>query len=379
MEQVPSALTPGPETLAFTIRVRGRQCVKTELAIDGTRFLINGRPTHEGVEWRGTSVEGLLLNSRMIQGVFDDANPVTRELWRYPDTGVWDPDRNTGEFCAALPEYRRHGLLAVTVGLQGGGSVYTRDVYESYECSAYEPDGTFRLPFFDRLLRVLGAADECGMVVIVNMFYVKHARRIDPAKVSGVVERTADWLLGTGFRNIIIDLANEAADWWKQTTFAPANIHKLIEAAQSVTRDGRRLIVGSSSAGGEELPHGRWLEVEDVSMPHGNGHDPDTLARKVRDLRADDIFKKRPRPVLINEDGIFVDNLDAAVAEGASWGFYCQGYGSAYRDRMDWTGRPREDRYEDLSGFQTLPVNWSINTPVKRAFFDRVREITRGT
>jgi len=353
--------------------------MKTELAVDGTRFLINGRPTYEGVSWRGSPVAGLLLNSRMIQGVFDDENPATRDLWRYPDTGVWDPDRNTNDLCAALPEYRRHGLLAVTVGLQGGGSVYTPEVYETYECSAYEPGGDFRMPYFDRLLRVLRAADDCGMVVIVNMFYVKHARRIDPAKVSGIVERTAEWLLGTGLRNIIVDVANEAADWWKQPTFAPANIHRLIEAAQSVTRDGRRLIVGSSSGGGKHRPTGRWFEVEDVSMPHGNGLTPEQLAGKIRDLRDDEIFKKRPRPVLINEDSVFTENLDAAVAEGASWGFYCQGYGSEYRDRTDWKGRPREDRYEELSGFQTLPVNWSINTPVKKAFFDRVREITRGT
>jgi len=352
--------------------------VKTELAVDGPRFLINGRPTYEGVTWRDVPVEGLLLNSRMIQGVFDDANPATAELWRYPDTGTWDPDRNTDELCAALPEYRRHGLLAVTVGLQGGGSIYTKEVYETYECSAFEAGGAFREPFFERLLRVLRAADNCGMVVIVNMFYVKHARRIEPEKVPGIVERTAEWLLGTGFRNIIVDVANEAADWWKQPVFSPANIHRLIEAAQSISLDGRRLIVGSSSGGGEERARGRWLEVEDVSMPHGNGLHPDGLARKIRDLRADDIFKKRPRPVLINEDSVFIENLGAAVAEGASWGFYCQGYGSAYRDRMDWTGRPREDRHEDLSGFQTLPVNWSINTPVKRAFFDRVREITGG-
>ncbi|MCK4374511.1 MAG: hypothetical protein KAX19_04250, partial [Candidatus Brocadiae bacterium] len=89
-------------------------------------------------------------------------------------------------------------------------------------------------------------------------------------------------------------------------------------------------------------------------------------------------FRNRPRPICVNEDSIFVENLEAAVREGCSWGFYCQGYGCNYRDRMDWTTRDREDRCEDLSGFQTLPVNWGINTPIKRAFFDRVMEITGG-
>ncbi len=48
--------------------------MKTEIAIDGTRFLINGKPTYAGVSHRGKPVEGLLLNSRMIQAIFDAVN-----------------------------------------------------------------------------------------------------------------------------------------------------------------------------------------------------------------------------------------------------------------------------------------------------------------
>ena len=68
--------------------------------------------------------------------------------------------------------------------------------------------------------------------------------------------------------------------------------------------------------------------------------------------------------------------MTAAVSESCSWGFYCQGYGSQYKDLKDWTVRGRETQYEALSGYQTLPVNWSINTEIKRAFFDRVAAIT---
>src|SRR4051794_26313736 len=59
----------------------------TEVAIRGDGFLINGRPTYAGRSWRGRPVEGLLLNSRMVQGIFDDLNPETRSMWAYPDTG----------------------------------------------------------------------------------------------------------------------------------------------------------------------------------------------------------------------------------------------------------------------------------------------------
>ena len=67
---------------------------QTRVAVDGEAWLINGVPTWRQREYRGWPIEGLLLNSRMANAVFDDANPATRFLWRYPDTGRWDADRN---------------------------------------------------------------------------------------------------------------------------------------------------------------------------------------------------------------------------------------------------------------------------------------------
>lgn len=93
---------------------------QTRVSIHGDAFHINGKPTYPGRIFRDKKVEGLLLNSRMVQGVFDDRNPETRTRWAYPDTHVWDAERNTREFLAAMPEWRRHGLLAFTINFQGG-------------------------------------------------------------------------------------------------------------------------------------------------------------------------------------------------------------------------------------------------------------------
>jgi len=351
----------------------------TEVAIDGERFLINGRPTYEGVSHGGKPVEGLLLNSRMIQAIFDDECVETRGVWAYPDTGAWDPERNTDDFCRHLAEYRSHGLLAVTVGLQGGGGNFRPEVYDNYLNSAYRPDGSFKAPYFERLRRVLRAADEAGIVVIVNYFYWKQVTRIrEDQTLYEIAERVTEWLLKTGHRNILVDVANESARWWKRPALEPENVHTFIELVKGISVDGRRLLVGSSSGGGKEAPFGRWLEVEDFSMPHGNGCTADELRAKLRRLKETDEFRRRPRPIVVNEDGISVENLEAAVGEYCSWGFYCQGYGSHYRDRTDWTTQGRESRYEGLSGFQTPPVNWGINTPDKRAFFERVELITGG-
>ncbi|OPZ11518.1 MAG: hypothetical protein BWZ10_02194 [candidate division BRC1 bacterium ADurb.BinA364] len=353
--------------------------MKTEIAIDGTRFYINEKPTYEGVEWQGRPIEGLLFNSRMIQAIFDDSCPETASRWAYPDTGVWDPERNTNEFCAALPEYRRHGLLGVTVGLQGGGSVYTQPLYDTFENSAFDRDGSLKPAYLERLVRVLKAADDCGMIVIVNYFYFKHLRRFkSEALIKSMAEAATDWLLRTGFRNILVDVFNEANRKRPDRLTNSEGVHELIEIVQQTTLGGRRLPAGSSSGGGQSRAEGRWLEIEDFCMPHGNGLTPDGLRAKLRDLKSDPLFARKPRPILVNEDSIFTENMDAAIEEYASWGFYCQGYGSVYKDRMDWTVRERESRYEELSGFQTMPVNWSINTEIKKAFFSHVLEVTQG-
>ncbi|MEO6244947.1 MAG: hypothetical protein ABIQ12_05895, partial [Opitutaceae bacterium] len=70
---------------------------KTVVSIVGDKFFINGQPTYAGRTWKGKKIEGLMMNSRMVQGVFDDLNPETIKRWAYPDTGKWDAERNTRE------------------------------------------------------------------------------------------------------------------------------------------------------------------------------------------------------------------------------------------------------------------------------------------
>jgi hypothetical protein len=353
--------------------------MSTDIQIDGTAFRINGNLTYEGTWHEGRRIEGLLFNSRMVQAIFDDENPETASAWAYPDTGVWDPDRNTDEFCAMLPEYRRHGLLAVTVGLQGGGSIYEPEIYEHYINSAFHPDGTLKPAYCDRLGRVLDAADTAGMVVIVNYFYWRQLDKMEgePAIVRAV-EETTDWLLQTGHRNILVDVMNEFREGTGLMT--SERIHELIELVQQTTLEGRRLLASSSIMPTDILAEGRWREVQDFYLPHGNNFWADELREKLQALKETDAYRANPRPLLINEDAFYLDSLEAAVDEYASWGFYCQGYGCGgwRHGRYNWPSRPREKRYADLSGFQTVPVNWSINTDFKRAFFDRVAEITRA-
>src|SRR5690348_4774459 len=76
----------------------------TVVSIAGDEFRVNGRPTYEGRYWKGKRIQGLLINARMVQGIFDDLNPETRDRFVYPDTKQWDPERNTREFVKAMDD-----------------------------------------------------------------------------------------------------------------------------------------------------------------------------------------------------------------------------------------------------------------------------------
>ncbi len=351
--------------------------MSTTLSIHGKDIYINEKPTYEGRFWNGHRIEGLLLNSRMVQAIFDDENPETRQHWVYPDTGKWDPDRNTDEFCNALPVYYSHGLRAVTIGLQGGGSNYTNDIYSKYRASAFTDKGHLKKDWLARLDRVLSAADKAGMIVIVSLFYWRHSLNFESEEaIIRAVKTATEHLVSSGHKNLMLEIGNEIQHFETMSALPilhPARVHELIEYAQTIAE--KKLPVTASSCGSRLLPSGKWLEVEDFHTPHGNGLDAEELTELLHSFQNNPAVKNRPVPIIINEDSIDIANLEASIACGVSWGYYSQGNGSGYKDRTDWRA-PRESKYEELSGYQTLPVNWQINTAEKQRFFKKTAEIT---
>jgi hypothetical protein len=182
---------------------------KTTVSIVGDAFYINGRPTYEGRSWQGHKIEGLLLNSRMVQGIFDDLNPETVAKWSYPDSKRWDAERNTREFIEAMPEWRRHGLLAFTICLQGGSPQgYSQN--QPWHNSAIEANGRLRGDYMQRLERVLERADELGMVSILGIFYFGQDQRLaDEVAVQRAVNNTISWVMDRGYGNVLIEINNE--------------------------------------------------------------------------------------------------------------------------------------------------------------------------
>jgi hypothetical protein len=334
----------------------------TEVSIDSDRFLINGKHTYEGRTWRGHRIEGLLFNSRMVQGIFDDLNPETRDRWAYPDTGRWDAVRNTREFVAAMPVWKQHGLLAFTINLQGGSPEgYSKG--QRWHNSAFAADGELRSAYMMRLTRILDRADELGMVAIVGLFYFGQDERLrDEAGVKRALDNAVDWLLDKDYRNVLLEVNNECnVRKYDHEILGKDRIHELIERAKARNRDGRRLLV-STSYGGRKVPEANVVRAADFLLVHGNGvKDPARITEMVRQTRQ--VPRYRPMPIVFNEDDHFdfdkgSYNMLSAIAEYASWGYF----------------DPGESNY--LDGYQCPPVNWGLVTPRKRAFFAKLKEVT---
>jgi len=357
----------------------------TTVGIREQALVLDGRPTYAGRFFEGRPVEGLLFNVRAVQATFDDANPATRRFWAYPDTGIWDPQRNTDALCAALPSWRRHGVLALTVNWQGGGPLYVPEIYEAYDNNGFTRDGEVLPQYAQRMAQVLTCADACGMVVIVGLFYWVSLRRMAaPDAIWRAACNALDWLADTGHRNILVEVANEVDVIYDRTgldMFRPSHVHETV--ARLKAHRPETLI--STSGGGADVASGRGMPtndlvaVSDYVLLHGNGTRPEQLEAAIRAVRALPAYRQRPVPVVINEDSPAVGNLDAAWRNYASWGYYDQGFeGQADDPYADYVSRPRRSAgpLSALNGFQTPPVNWEINTPFKHAFFDRVAQIT---
>ena len=118
--------------LAVLCIIFGINAQKTTVSIKDGDFYINDELTYKSAA--NSNVHGLLMLSRLIQGVFDDYNTSTVHLWDYPDTKQWDPMRNTQEFVGNMSLWREKGLLSFTVGLQGGspGGHQQQSMYQQY-------------------------------------------------------------------------------------------------------------------------------------------------------------------------------------------------------------------------------------------------------
>lgn len=171
------------------------------------------------------------------------------------------------------------------------------------------------------------------------------------------------WLGKRGYRNVIIEINNECNVRYDLAILGPERVHELIERARRKQSDGHRFLV-STSYGGGTIPGEKVVRASDFLLLHGNGvGQPGKIGEMIRRTRA--VAGYSPKPILFNEDDHFdfekpENNFVAAIDERASWGYFdfrMKGEGFA-------------------NGYQSVPVDWGINSARKRGFFRLLAEIT---
>lgn len=341
---------------------------RTSISIQGDAFLINGRPTYPGRHWNDKKIEGLLFTSRMANAIIDDHNPETRGVWAYAD-GPWDPERNTNELITNLPRYRACGLTSIALNVQGGSPI-GYGWHQPWHTSGFTPDGALLPAYAARLKRVIEACDANGMAVMVGFFYISATPALaNEAAVIKATDAVTDLICEAGYTNVLVEIGNEIdIPRWPYAILKPSRSHELVERVQARSR-GRirtpagRLLVSTSFAT-RDVPPESLLKVADYVLYHGNGlKTPQEVRNRARELRA--LPGYRGQPLSINEDdhfdfGLPDNNMLAAIGEYSGWGFF------------DY--RQIRERFED--GYQSLPVDWGINSERKKGFFGLLAQVT---
>ncbi len=256
--------------------------------------------------YKGAEAEGLLLNVRMVNSTFEDRNPSTCPKG-------FDPEKNTDLFIAKIPDYAAQGVRAFTLSFQGGSPGYKGALN-----SAFEPDGSLRMGYADRVGRVIEACDRLGLAVILGLFYQEQDQVLkDDAAVKSAVVHAATWVKDRGYTNVALEIANEFQHdgFDRQIIKSPTGMVELIELARQTTPG---LLVSTSGMGGGRLnpvvqTPASFLLLHFNSIPIDEIQDRAATARKIS------------KAIVCNEDDktaqAGADALQAASDAMCSWGY----------------------------------------------------------
>lgn len=283
----------------------------TRVALREGRWTINDHLTNPG-----SAAEGLLLNVRMVNAVFEDRN-----------TTGFDPEASTDRFIARVGEYAAQGVNAFTVCLQGG-----MPGYEGALNSAFDPDGALRPDYLARVERLIRACDQRGVVVILGLYYQRQAGILrDEAAVRAGVINAVRWVRGRGFQNVLLEIANEYPHpGFVRTLIRDPNGQAGLIRLAKETAPG---LLVSASGDGDGTVHLEVAEAADFLLPHWNGTPVGQIPARIATL------KEFGRPIVCNEDDKTRTNAVAAlrvsVANGASYGFMLKDHNQTFPFHFD--------------------------------------------
>jgi hypothetical protein len=315
----------------------------THVTIDGTLFRINGDLTYADLS---VEAQGRLMNARMVNSTFEDLNPVTA-----PEG--FDPDLNTTAFIESMAEYQSKGILAFTLNLQGG-----MPGYEGALNSAFLRNGFLKPDYLSRISRVIEAADDRGMVIILGFFYQRQDQILrDEEAVKLATTNAAAWLKKMAYRNVLVEISNEYRH--------PGFDHPIlltedgqVKLMELVRAEAPELLVSTSGMGDARF-HETLAQSADFILIHGNTSEPEDYPARIAELQ------RFGKPIVFNEDWCFSDDsrgvpdavakLRTSYAAGASWGIMNQKRNQTYPFQFG-IGRPdgASNAQEDFRVYQEL-------------------------
>jgi len=281
---------------------------ETCISILGSSFIINGELTYSNLNPRAW---GKLMNVRMVNGVFEDLNPETCPKG-------FDPDSNTDAFIASMDQYRDKGVLGFTVNLQGGMPGYENALNSAFTC-----DGALKPGYMKRVSRVIEAADERGLVIILGFFYQRQDQVLeDTEAIKRATANAATWLRDRGYTNVMVEISNEYRHpgFDHQFLRSETGQSELIRLVRSIAPS----IPVSTSGMGNASFHPLLAEAADYILLHGNTTGPEDYPNRIKTVSS------YGKPVIFNEDWCYSDDtrgipdaiekMKTAFAHGASWG-----------------------------------------------------------
>jgi hypothetical protein len=318
--------------------------------------------TYAGKRFRSEAA-GKLMNLRLAQALFHD---------EYLTEAPFDPLAHTKRVIAALDTYKRNGILAINVSMQGGNMQYDRDGSIKRDrtaklgsgkgalVSAFRPDGSLKPEWLDRLLLLQRALNERGMILNLLYFYAHQDEVLEgPRAIDRGVRELTDWLIDHNCRNVMIEIANEydaaAFDYERYIFHQMGSLIELARERFRAKKAAFQLPISASTIGGKDMQvYPSVLEHADLTTIHGNHRTPEEKRRRVAELLAD---PKVPGPIYMDEDDNGRDtrpevlatelaSCDAVFHAGGSWGYMPWVQTQVWPFRIfDPTGSDRDSQY----------------------------------
>ena len=135
-------------------------------------------------------------------------------------------DKTTQDLIDHLGIFKSYGVNTVSVYFMGS---------RFGDVKGYLPDGSLSPVHTGRMSRIIEAADDHGMVVLVGCLYWSTSRAREDlthwkqGHAEKAVANTVKWLSSHGYRNVFVDPDNEG--------MSPFSIEKMIDAAHAVDPD----------------------------------------------------------------------------------------------------------------------------------------------